>query len=195
MISILDEALSIDRRASHDMPESLRARIVALATYAETTGAEGVLFTCSAFGGAIEEADRQSVLPIMKPNEAMFDAALACGDRVAMIYTFPPAAGGMEEEFRQAALAGGHNARLSSYFCEDALEAKQAGHHAEHDRLIARTAQQIEDADVIMLAQFSMADAAEEVRKHCAVPVLSSPDAAVTEMRRRVEAQARVVAC
>lgn len=194
-ISILEEGLSVDRQKSKELLPELRERIVVLAKYAETTSPDGILFTCSAFGSAIEDAANQSLLPIMKPNEAMFDAAFGFGDRIAMIYTFPPAAEGMEQEFREAATARGSDATLKTYFSEGALDAKRAGNDAEHDRLVARTAGEIGDADVILLAQFSMSDAAEEVGRHTSVPVLTSPEAAVTEMRRRVEAQARRASC
>ena len=185
-ISILEESLSTDRQKSDDLTRELWDRIIGLTKYAEAAEADGVLFTCSAFGQAIEDAASQSSVPVMKPNEAMFDAAFAHGDRVAMIYTFKPAAGGMEDEFREAAKARGSQAHLTSYFADGALDAKRAGDEGAHDRLIADVAADI-DADVILLAQFSMASAAPEVRKRTKVPVLTSPEAAMTEMRRRID--------
>ena len=187
-VSILEEGLSVDRQREKELSPDLWRRILGLAEYAEAASADGILFTCSAFGQAIEDANEKSALPIMKPNEAMFDAAFAHGNRVAMIYTFGPAAGGMEEEFREAATARGSDAVLTSHFSDGALAAKQAGDDAAHDRLIAKTAAQIGDADVILLAQFSMAGAAEAVRAVTDLPVLTSPEAAITEIRRRVEA-------
>ena len=187
-ITILEEGLSVDRQKSPHLSDALCCRIKDLTEYATTMKSDGILFTCSAFGEAIETAAAGSPIPVMKPNEAMFDAVLAQGDRVAMIYTFPPAAAGMEEEFRQAAEARGRDVELKSYFCEDAFDAKRAGDDDRHDRLIAQTAQAIADADVIMLAQFSMAGAADAVRQKISVPVLTSPEAAIRELRRRVEA-------
>ena len=194
-ISILEEGLSVDRRKSPLLSDNLSQRIAALTRYAEGTGANGVLFTCSAFGSAIADAAHESKVPVMKPNEAMFDAAYAYGDRIAMIYTFPPAAEGMEQEFQEAALSRGSDAQLRSYFCENALEALQAGRVDDHNALIGQTAAQIEDADVIMLAQFSMANAADTVRAATSTPILTSPEAAVDEMRRRIEAQSGVSSC
>ncbi|WP_299410920.1 aspartate/glutamate racemase family protein [uncultured Roseobacter sp.] len=190
-MTILEEGLSIDRQKSDDLTLALWDRIVGLAKYAECAGSQGVLFTCSAFGEAIEDAADGSPIPVMKPNEAMFDAAFAHGDRVAMITTFGPAAGGMEDEFRAAAAARGSKAQITSYFCEGALDAKRAGDGATHDRLIAELASQITDADVIMLGQFSMAGATEAVRAATSIPVLTSPEAAIHEMRRRVEKSRR----
>ena len=185
-ISILEEGLSEDRRKSEELSQDLWDRIVALSGYAESIGSQGILFTCSAFGQAIDDAARKSKVPVMKPNEAMFDNAFAHGDRVAMIYTFPPAAPGMEDEFREAAATRGSGARIAPVFCAGAMDAKRAGDIEIHDRLIAETAAGIEDADVILLAQFSMASAAEKVRAVTRLPVLTSPEAAITEMQRRI---------
>lgn len=186
-VTILEEGLSVDRLKSDELSLELWDRIVGLAKYAERVGSDGILFTCSAFGQAIEDAAENCPVPVMKPNEAMFDAAFDHGDRVAMIYTFPPAAAGMEDEFRDAAARKGSGAQITSYFSEGALDAKRAGDDETHNRLVAQTAATIQDADVILLAQFSMSGAAEDVRAETSVPVLSSPEAAIAEIRRRVE--------
>lgn len=190
-MTILEEGLSIDRQKSDDLTLALWDRIVGLAKYAECAGSQGVLFTCSAFGEAIEDAADGSPIPVMKPNEAMFDTAFAHGDRVAMITTFGPAAAGMEDEFRTSAAACGSKAKIISHFCEGALDAKRAGDDLKHDQLIAKCASQVTDADVIMLGQFSMAGAADQVRSATRIPILTSPEAAIREMRRRVEKNAK----
>ncbi|MCK0118923.1 aspartate/glutamate racemase family protein [Loktanella sp. F6476L] len=185
-ISILEEGLSVDRSKAADLSKELSDRIKALSHYAQAAHADGILFTCSAFGTAIAQANAQTDIPVMNPNEAMFDAALSQGEQIAMIYTFQPAADGMEEEFRETAAARGIAARITSYFCDGALDAKRAGDNDRHNQLIAQTAAEIEGADVILLAQFSMAGAAETVRQSVTLPVLTSPESAIQEMRRRI---------
>ncbi|WP_147113196.1 aspartate/glutamate racemase family protein [Tateyamaria sp. syn59] len=186
-MTLLDEGLSMDRQKHKELAPNLRDRIITLTKYAESAGAQGILFTCSAFGTAIEDAACGSLIPVMKPNEAMFDAAFAQGDRVAMITTFEPATAGMEQEFREAVRARRSTASITSYFCEGALAAKRDGDDAKHDHLIAECASRIAGADVIMLGQFSMSGAADLVRTATDIPVLTSPDAAIHEMRNRVE--------
>lgn len=190
-ISILEEGLSVDRTATSELTKELCDRILGLSHYAELARSDGVLFTCSAFGSAIEAAAIQSDIPVMKPNEAMFGAAFEYGDRVAMIYTFEPAAKGMEQEFREASESQGRSAGLVSYFAAQALEAKRDGDTHTHDRLVAETAASIKNADVILLAQFSMASAAPLARTRTNIPVLTSPDVAIAEIRKRVEAGER----
>ena len=75
-VSLLDEALSIDRARDSELTDDLHKRIVSLARYAEEFGADGILYTCSAFGSAIEHAAVTSDIPILKPNEAMFGKSI-----------------------------------------------------------------------------------------------------------------------
>jgi len=193
VVTILEEGLSKDRRKTDHLTPELSDRILGLAHYAVLSGSDGVLFTCSAFGAAIENAAKKSVIPVMKPNEAMFQEAFRLGDRAALIYTFAPAATGMEVEFREAAASQGRTAKITSYFCEGALEAKQVGDDDRHDQLIAETAASIEGADVILLAQFSMASAAPVARDKTSIPILTSPDAAILEIRKLVEGRQKGV--
>lgn len=188
-VSVLDEALSIDRAQSQELTPDLVQRIIDLTRYAESARADGVLFTCSAFGDAIDKASRSSPIPVMKPNEAMFDQAFAYGERATMIYTFASAADGMQEEFKAAAIEKQSQAILKTVACTSALTAKKAGDDKTHDRLIAQAAADVTDTDVILLAQFSMASAASAVRNKVSVPVLTSPEAAILEMRRRLDAR------
>lgn len=53
-------------------------RIASLAQYARRCGAQGILYTCSAFGDAIERVQRAESIPVLKPNEAM--SALKAGN-------------------------------------------------------------------------------------------------------------------
>lgn len=186
-VSLLDESLEVDRKQAGELTWALSERIGALARHAQSFNADGILFTCSAFGEAVEAANVALDIPVMKPNEAMFADALSHGDRIAMIYTFPPAAVGMEAEFRALASQRGATARIESHLCEGALAAKQSGDTVEHDQLIADCGAALRDYDAILLAQFSMASAAAALRQHTEIPVLTSPQSAILEMRRRME--------
>ncbi len=187
LVSLLDEALSVDRATNRVPDEELDARIVDLARYAERLDPAGILYTCSAFGPGIEQAAASSKLPVLKPNEAMFEAALTQGTKIAMIYTFAPAARMMEREFIDATEQIGSNAKLQSLFADGAREALSRGDNDTHNHIVAQTAAGVKDADVILLAHFSTAQAAVAVRKMTSTPVLTSPESAIEKMQRLLE--------
>jgi len=72
-MNLLDDSLSADlAQRGTGLDAAMHARFMALADYAVGTGAEGILFTCSAFGTCIDAvAARYPQMPVLKPNEAM----------------------------------------------------------------------------------------------------------------------------
>jgi Asp/Glu/hydantoin racemase len=179
-VDILDTSLSRDRERDGELTPAMVDRFLLLAKYAEDSGAAGILFTCSAFGEAIEAAADKAKVPVLKPNEAMFEAALAAGKRLGMLATFEPSVPGMEAEFSELA---GEKAALSSFCVPGAMKALQAGDGAEHDQLLAIAAPRFADHDAVLLAHFSTSRAAAAVKAAVRCPVLTAPAAAVGKLK------------
>jgi Asp/Glu/hydantoin racemase len=182
-VDILDTSLSRDREREGRLTEKMVGRFLLLAKYAEDNGADGILFTCSAFGEAIEQAAAKIRIPVLKPNEAMFEAALAAGKRLGMLATFEPSVAGMEAEFRDIAATAASPAALDSYCVAGAMKALQAGDGATHDRLLAEAAPRFADREAVLLAHFSTSRAAAVVQAALICPVLTAPGAAVTKLK------------
>jgi Asp/Glu/hydantoin racemase len=157
MLQYLDDSLSLDRERDGVLTAVMGRRIGDLAEYAAAIGANGILFTCSAFGEAIEAAAARLSIPVLKPNEAIFEAALAIGGRIAMLATFAPSVGSMEDEFRDMAAARQSRATIETYCVPGAMAALRVGNGAEHDRLIAEAAPRFADCDAVLLALFDRA--------------------------------------
>ena len=156
-------------------------RFLTLARYAADAGADGILFTCSAFGLCIEACRAQlHPLPVLKPNEAMIDEAAAIGGVVGLLASFAPTLASMPREF-----PAGITVRPK--WAAGALAALDAGDPLAHDRLAAQAARELASCDVIALAQFSLARAAEAVQRATGLPVLTTPDCAVRRMRFLLE--------
>ena len=186
-MNLLDDSLSADRaRGGRGLDAAMHARFEALTAYAESTGVQGILFTCSAFGPCIEAAAaRRPGLPVLKPNEAMIDEAAALiaqqGGAVGLIATFPATLRSMPPEFPAAV-------PLRTALAEGALDALNAGDTARHDALAAEAARglQAQGCSVIALAQFSLARARPVVAQATGLPVLTTVDSAVAALRRRL---------
>jgi Asp/Glu/hydantoin racemase len=188
-MNLLDDSLSVDRAAAGSLTPAMTQRFVDLARYAQGTGCSGILFTCSAFGPAIEAAGRATGLPALKPNEAMFEQALAVKTgplRLGLLATFQASIASMAEELEAMAAAQGREVELRSVFVPEAMDELAQGRASEHDRKIAEAASTLSGCDVVMLAQFSMAAAQPAVQAHLPCPVLASPDCAVRALQTRM---------
>ena len=184
VFNFLEDSLTTDLKAAGSIDDSIVQRFHVLARYATETGADGILFTCSAFGSAIESvAEKYSSLPVLKPNEAMFEEALGLGNRIAMIATFEPSVPSMQREFEAMASRLNPAATLETACVPKAMDALANGDAETHNRLIAAAAEEFADRDVLMLAQFSMASARPNVLGKISIPVLTSPMSAVRKLR------------
>jgi len=185
VMNLLDDSLSADlARAGGGLDERMHERFVALAGYAVETGAQGILFTCSAFGPCIETVARRfGALPVLKPNEAMIDDAVRAGRRIGLLATFAPTLSSMPDEFPP-------DVHVRPALVEGALAALNHGDVDEHDRLITQAARRLheEGCDLIALAQFSMARAVPAVRRAVDAVVLTTVGSAVRRLRERVAA-------
>jgi hypothetical protein len=101
--SLLDDGLAPDLDRLGTIEGELTRRIGGLADYGVAMGARGVLYTCSAFGAAIEKVQARLTIPVLKPNEAMLAEALKLGSRFAILATFKPTIASMESELRSEA--------------------------------------------------------------------------------------------
>ena len=187
-LNILDDSLAVDRAKVEDLTPALYERFRTLTRYAKSIGSNAVLYTCSAFGAAIAASAKESDIPVLKPNEAMFEAAIRKGGRIAMIYTFSPSRPGMEQEFREEAERINPAATITSFLAPGAVEAVRAGDDATHNRLVAEQAAKLDGFDAIVLAHFSTSRALAAVQAVTRIPVLTAPGAAVEKLRGLLKA-------
>ncbi|MBC8792926.1 MAG: arylsulfatase [Tagaea sp. CACIAM 22H2] len=178
--NLLDDSLSADLTRAGALDAAMIARFVRLGRYAHDQGAEGILFTCSAFGAAIEAVAADLPIPVLKPNESAFRAALRHGKRIGLLVTFEGSLAPLTAELRAMA---GDALDLHAQIVPGALAALQTGDGAAHDALIAQTASRLPAINALVLGQFSMARAAGAIAR---TPLYTTPDAAVAELKARV---------
>lgn len=182
-MNLLDDSLSADlARNGQGLDAAMHERFQRLAQYAVDTGAQGILFTCSAFGPCIEAvARRHASMPVLKPNEAMIAEAAAGRGRLGLISTFAPTLVSMPPEFPEGI-------ELETALAEGALDALSRGNGPTHDALIAEQAVALKarGCERIALAQFSMARARPACEAATGLPVLTTVDSAVRALRARL---------
>ena len=166
LMNLLEDSLSADLAREGVLAARMTERFLFLGRYAFGAGADGILFTCSAFGPCIEAvAQDLTPLPVLKPNEAMIEDVVAAGGTVGLLATFAPTLESMPAEFPPGT-------RIVPKFAKGALTALDRGDPAEHDRLAVAAAMELTDCDVIALAQFSLARAADTIAKATMTPLI-----------------------
>jgi hypothetical protein len=183
LMNLLDDSLASDLAADGALTPAMTGRFLALARYAISAGSDAILFTCSAFGPCIEACAAEfPSIPVLKPNEAMIEEALALTGprgRIGLMATFAPTLASMPPEFAVAA----PDATLVPCLARGALAALNAGDGAGHDAAAVRAAATLADCDVIALAQFSLSRAAGPVAAATGKTVLTTPGSAVRKLR------------
>jgi maleate cis-trans isomerase len=198
-MNLLDDSLSVDLADDGNLTPRMFKRFMDLAAYAKGTGCDGILFTCSAFGPAIEAAGQAVGIPTLKPNEAMFEQALGLAAaragasrpaRLSLVATFAASIRSMSQELIAMAKQRGQHVELHTLMVPEAMQDLAMGQSEVHDRKIAAAVaaagSELQGCDAVMLAQFSMAQAKGEVEAVVASPVLSSPECAVLALKKRM---------
>ncbi|GAA3484662.1 hypothetical protein GCM10018966_091940 [Streptomyces yanii] len=157
-------------RARDAGPEAVQGEIEALLAGAVAEGASAVLCTCSTIGGVAESAAATLGVPVLRVDRPMAADAVGRGRVVvlaALADTLAPTLALLAEE------AGDRAADIRTVVVEGAWARFEAGDRDGYLELVAAAADRVADADVIVLAQASMADAV--TRTATRIPVLSSP--------------------
>ncbi|UYQ65890.1 aspartate/glutamate racemase family protein [Streptomyces peucetius] len=162
-----DELLA---RAVRDGPEAVAPAVEDVLAGAVADGASAVLCTCSTIGGVAEACGPRLGVPVLRVDRPMA-AAAARHRRVLVVAalhsTLEPTAALIREE------AAGRDVELTTRLVDGAWERFQAGDRDGYLDAVAAAVEDVGGSDVVVLAQASMADAAD--RADSRVPVLSSP--------------------
>lgn len=171
-VNYLDDRIVADL-GNDSRRDSVRTRLRSIVSAAKASGADAVMLTCSSISGFAADLESEVGIPVLRIDEAMADAAVALGGRVTVIATLPTTSAPTTALLQERATLRGTSPTLQSVVVEGAFEAVANGDHETHDRLVGEAIERAStDSDVIVLAQASMAGAADAVSVD--VPVLTS---------------------
>jgi len=192
VISIIEDALIQDViRAGRVTPEISR-RLVRYYLAAQDTGADLIFNTCSSIGDVAIMARSLVTIPLVKIDDAMAAEAVRTGARVGVLATLQTTLAPTVRLVRAQAEKAGRTVSVVEGLAKGAFEALVAGQAETHDELIASAAERVaSQADVIVLAQGSMARMEEALAKRTGKPVLASPRRGVLEVKETLERMAR----
>lgn len=134
-----------------------------------------VVCTCSTLGTYVNEIQAKINHPVLRIDQAMADKAVQIGQRIVVAATLESTLQPTYDLIEETARNAGKSVEIIPCLCTDAWAYFEQGDYPTYVQTIVETLAEYQNrADVIVLAQASMADAAE----YCAdfaIPVLSSP--------------------
>lgn len=194
LTNLVDDSLIRDVVTAGGVTPSVERRLHAYYAIARDMGADLILNTCSSVGEVAAAAHAAGTygLPIVRIDEPMARQAVATGGRIAVLATLPTTQAPTVRLIRSVAAqtAGDPRIHIDEALAAGAYDALMAGNPGEHDRLVEETARGLAGrADVLVLAQGSMARVAARLQVLAGVPVLSSIAGGLAEVRRRLGAR------
>lgn len=181
--NILDDSMLRDMNTGRGQ-NAVRRRWLQYAQIARENGAQAVLSACSSVGAFAEEANRLLDIPVYRIDEAMAREAVCRGGRIAVLATLSSTLEPTQELIRRIARRTGSECTVTAALVQGAYEKLMQGDRPGHDRCIAaQIVRQAEQADVIVLAQASMAGAASGLAQQIQGKLLTSPLLGVRALR------------
>jgi aspartate/glutamate racemase len=179
VINILDDSLLVDVMAAGGVTEPVRQRLRAYVDQALVAGAQAVMSCCSSIGDAVEEIAARSDVPVLRIDTPMAEEAVRlvrAGHVIGVLATVQTTLDPTANLIRHVAQREGKPAQVDAVLVEGAYEALRAGNGDEHDRRVGTALKELlSRADVIVLAQASMARLLAALPTPPAVPILTSP--------------------
>lgn len=185
VLNFLDEGLLLAVNEQGGVNPKILRRFIRLIEKAEEAKVDGILLSCTVFSPHVPLIRQFFSIPIVSVDGAMLDQAVNMGGRVGVIATVATAGPTTAKQIEEIAKQQGKNIQVDVTVCTEAFAKLQVDPLA-HDQLIREIALNLANkADVIVLAQISMARAAacmEDIK----VPVLTSPQSSIQAIMQQL---------
>lgn len=175
IISLQDPSILAQVREAGYVTPAPAARLIGMYMDAIGQGADAVLNICSSVGevaDSVQTAAAYIGVPIVRIDEDMCREAVRLGSRIGVLATLPTTLEPTKGTINRVARAMGHHVTLVDGLIDGAFGLDQA----QFRRLLLEAAGKIIDqVDVIVLAQGSMAYVEKDITAAYGKPTLSSP--------------------
>lgn len=196
VFNIVDESLIKNTIAANELTPGTSWRLAQYIKSAEDGGADAILVTCSSMGPAVEAARPFTTVPVLRVDQPMVDEAIHIAQTIGVIATLSTTLGPTVKLINDRAAEHGKEVKIVQQLCKDAFEAVSSGDVKTHDQIVsARIREMLNNVDVVVLAQASMAQVADSIpeSERC-VPVLSSPRLGVQAAKKVLDELAATTA-
>jgi Asp/Glu/hydantoin racemase len=185
VITLVDDSLLRLTREAGSVSPTTRRRLAGHVWSAADAGADVVMVTCSSMGSAVELVQPLCEVPLLRVDSPMVEEALVLGSRIGVLATLPTTLGPTADLLHRKASERSNGVHIVERLATGAFDAAMRGDTEAHDKFVmAEFEQLVDEVDVVVLAQASMARVLETFGQTTKIPVLASPRSA---MRRVAE--------
>jgi glutamate racemase len=188
VVNFVDDAVLPQLLENGGDVTAVAGRLVQYARFAAEVGATAILSACSSVGEVVAQMQAAVPVPVVRIDEAMARAAvqraLQANGRIAVAATLPTTLQPTCRLLEQTAVAAGQGLAITPLLVEGAYQKLMAGDKEGHDQaLVAALGEAAAQADVVVLAQVSMARVLPHLPEAQRARFLTSPQPALEQLR------------
>ena len=188
VIDIVDGGLIRDIIRDGGVTVGTARRLMHCYSAAVDAGADVILNTCSSVGDVVEHARWFIPIPILRIDGPMARKAVSEGSRIGVLATLPTTLAPTVRLIESSASEVSLSVEIIEGLAEGAFDALTGGRPEDHDRILMEKAVETASrADVLVLAQGSMARMERAIADRTGLPVFSSPRSGVAAVRGILE--------
>lgn len=181
-LHLFDGSLYADRSRGTASEAEIDRRIALLLRHSADVGAEGILFTGSFFGAAVEKGREGLSVPVLTSFEGIIETAFSADERFHVLSTAPDSAPLLIGELeRQAA---GRRCVATGSSVPEAIAALIDGQPERHDEIIAAATADLPSEGTVLFAQFSMGRAKALAEACSGRKILTPAEAGILKLKQ-----------
>lgn len=155
--NMLDDSLLVDTRKYNGMTSVIASRMLNCAKAAESSGADGVLVTCTSVNRATKMIRPLMSIPMINIEEPVAEMAAMSGKRIGVLGTIPTSPGAISWEIEEKAAELGKEIEIVPVVVDGAFDVLCAGDRDKHDEMVCEALYKLsKEVDCIAFAQISM---------------------------------------
>jgi aspartate/glutamate racemase len=188
VVNFVDDSILPQLARNGGQVHEVADRLVQYARFAEHGGADVILNACSSVGEVVAQEQAAVRVPVVRIDEALAEAAVQRGSVIGVAATLATTLNPTLRLLASKAEAAGKTVTFKPALVASAYERLMAGDKDGHDELLAAAlAELARAADVVVLAQASMARVLPRLPEAERAKVLSSPRLGMEAVRRALK--------
>ena len=186
VVHLVDEGLpSLSDKQYH---KRVVRRLGVLSAFAEESGAEIVMLTCTAFGRLADEVKNMVNIPVLAVLEIVADEAMQFADSIGILGTHPGTVATASEIIQEQAIQKGKKVEVKTLLCKGAFDALRREDWTTHDRIVLEHMNELmQDVKVVVIPQPSIEIVLKQIPEaNRKIPILSSAHLSVERLKEKL---------